>query len=75
MRFNVTLFDKLSLRHRRREAKLEEWHKWFAWYPVIIECQIVWLEVVARRSVMAEYHDMETTEYRLMETYDLSTII
>lgn len=52
MQFNVTLFDKLSLWHRRREANLEEWHTWFAWYPVdVLNHNYRWLEKVGRRRV------------------------
>jgi hypothetical protein len=36
---------------RFRVRNLEEWHPWFAWYPVIIRDEIVWLEVVNRRRV------------------------
>jgi hypothetical protein len=27
----------------------EEWHRWFAWYPVRIGNQRVWLETVERK--------------------------
>ena len=28
-----------------------EWHEWYAWHPIMTDCgQIVWLEVVERRS-------------------------
>lgn len=26
-----------------------QWRKWFAWYPVVVFEQLVWLEVIERR--------------------------
>lgn len=26
-----------------------DWHKWFAWHPVLVESTVVWLEVIERR--------------------------
>lgn len=31
-------------RYRRRL----DWHKWFAWYPVRVGGQVVWLETIER---------------------------
>jgi len=28
-----------------------KWHKWFAWYPVIVGDNEVWLETVERRFI------------------------
>ena len=36
---------------RWRYQPATEWHRWFAWYPVVIEGQWVWLETVERRLV------------------------
>ena len=33
---------------RKERIKTDEiqWHKWFAWYPVILDEYVVWLEMV-----------------------------
>jgi hypothetical protein len=33
----------------RLGRRKEEWARWFAWYPVNVGYQVVWLEVVERR--------------------------
>jgi hypothetical protein len=44
-----------SLSYERRQRRSAwiiarmEWHDWFAWRPVLIEGQTVWLETVQRR--------------------------
>lgn len=25
------------------------WNRWFAWHPVVVNCYLVWLEIVDRR--------------------------
>lgn len=30
-------------------ARISQWHRWFAWYPVRIGSEIYWLETVERR--------------------------
>jgi len=48
----------------------ENWHRWFAWYPVTISGQKVWLEVVERQcgeSIGGDY-----THYRAVATVDSS---
>jgi hypothetical protein len=40
-----------------------KWHRWFAWYPVVVAGQWVWLETVERR----EHRPLvwsDWTEYR-----------
>lgn len=40
------------------EKDKTQWHDWFAWYPVRIGDQVVWLETVQRRgteTVVATY--------------------
>lgn len=34
-----------------RQARLSEWHLWFAWCPVVTDAGVVWLETVWRRGV------------------------
>lgn len=34
-------------------ARLEDWHGWFAWHPVRIGEQIVWLEHIERIGELA----------------------
>jgi hypothetical protein len=34
---------------RWRAKNRANWHRWFAWYPVSIDGQLVWLEIVERR--------------------------
>ena len=43
----------------RKSEKLRQWHVWFAWHPVRIDENIVWLEKVKRRKtgVIYEYWD------------------
>lgn len=39
-------------RYHRRGYHLDQWHRWFAWYPVNVGCdRVVWLETVERRQV------------------------
>lgn len=45
----------------------EEWHEWFAWYPVVIGDDIVWLETVRRRKYRT-YNDYSM--YYLRWEYD-----
>ena len=37
--------------HAARAARIEVWHPWFAWFPVHIGEQRVWLELVWRRCI------------------------
>ena len=41
----------------------QNWHRWFAWHPVQIDHQYVWLEYVYRKGVKAYYG--YKYEYRL----------
>jgi hypothetical protein len=29
----------------------KQWHRWLAWYPVMIDGEYVWLELVQRRLI------------------------
>lgn len=42
-----------------------DWHRWVAWFPVVVDGRIVWLEAVERRIVDVGIHT--TTEYRLTQ--------
>lgn len=34
------------------EARMSEWHNWFAWYPVrISDTELVWLQIVKRKAI------------------------
>lgn len=35
-----------------RVRRLEKWRPWFAWYPVTIDTERVWLEKVYRRTLL-----------------------
>ena len=43
----------------------EDWHGWFAWYPVVVSGQWVWLERLERRD--GETFCGDYTEFRVME--------
>lgn len=43
--------------------KLQQWHRWFAWHPVRLNGECVWLETVERRMTGMFYLDIEF-EYR-----------
>lgn len=38
-------------RKKQRHDAKKEWHRWFAWYPVHIDCthELVWLQYIARK--------------------------
>lgn len=45
MKFNCPKFK--SAEERRKDK--EQWHKWFAWYPIrVIDGSCRWLEIVHR---------------------------
>lgn len=54
---------KIQLKPRKN---LEEWHPWFAWYPVVTENRLwVWLYTVERRQVPgASEYEEDTMVYR-----------
>lgn len=45
-----------------RKIEVEPWAKWFAWHPVKIKGNRVWLRTIYRRRV-ANYSDMERWMY------------
>jgi hypothetical protein len=51
MRF-LTKEGRMRKRHELLTAKYSDWHKWFAWYPVLIfwpRIEYVWLEFIERK--------------------------
>ena len=40
-----------------RIAKMKQWHTWFAWYPVTVGEDRVWLETVLRRGSVHNVSD------------------
>lgn len=46
-----------------------EWHRWFAWRPVLItyngECSLVWLQYIERKR-----SEFVTWDYRLIGSHD-----
>ena len=40
--------------YKERKERLEQWRPWFAWLPVVIDGERVWLEWVYRRTKI--YH-------------------
>jgi hypothetical protein len=38
-----------GIKARKRVLRQMEWHQWFAWYPVWVGPNFVWLETIDRR--------------------------
>lgn len=54
-----------------RKVTIGHWHKWFAWYPVKIHNERVWLKTVYRRKV-TRYVDMDSWSiYEYGTVFDL----
>lgn len=45
----------------------EHWHRWFAWHPVKVGNQYVWLERIYRKAGKADYGGWDW-EYRIEGT-------
>ena len=45
-----------------KQNEYKEWRSWFAWYPVRIGCNYVWLEVIERK--LFAYRSGDDYEYR-----------
>lgn len=57
------------MRWKHKTFDRSEWHKWFAWYPVVIDGENVWLETVERRACFSQpYPDDTIYEYRDRES-------
>jgi hypothetical protein len=57
---------KRKIRVQKRRLAIKEWHKWFAWYPVIIRIENdhnikAWMQYVERKT---EYFWPTEWEYR-----------
>lgn len=69
MKFNcgLTRDEKHTLEWNER-LRRENWHDWFAWYPVqVASCDCRWLEVVQRKLTYCSYYEYSWTkaEYRI----------
>lgn len=58
---------------QERDKRLKKWQRWFAWYPVRIDGQRVWLEYVYRRTTVY-YGGMGDTLFET-EYADLLTML
>jgi hypothetical protein len=45
-----------NIRIRKERERYINWHKHFAWLPVIIKDEVIWLETVERRYPRAGYY-------------------
>jgi hypothetical protein len=74
--------ERLGVRRRRMRFKLPTkcqegdeipWHKWFAWYPISVENEVLWLETVHRKGTVTfdTYSGFPTVrwEYRFLENF------
>lgn len=52
------------MRWKHKTFDQYEWHQWFAWYPVVVECEWVWLERVERRASRRAYPGEIDYEYK-----------
>ncbi len=63
-------WGKTNHEREMKAAKKAEWHRWFAWHPVRLQCGVmVWLAVVERYVSCEDFlYDIEVTrEYRGVE--------
>ena len=44
---------KYPTKEERIDAK-KQWHNWFAWRPVRVRGEIVWLELIERRGLLVD---------------------
>ena len=57
----------------KQKKRLEDWHEWFAWYPVKVHNERVWLKTVYRRCINT-YVDMEDwSRYEYGTIFDVIT--
>ncbi len=51
---------------RRQLKDLSQWHRWFAWHPIVTDCgRLIWLETVERK--ITDLLFVDKTDYRLPE--------
>lgn len=55
----------MRLKQKNREA----WHMWFAWYPITVKSEIIWLECVERHRYISMCTGDCYYEYRLPQYY------
>ena len=60
-------------RHALREHSRSEWHRWFAWRPVVVVTEDgsenwVWLEIVERKWGASKYTGQRKWRYRPAES-------
>lgn len=55
------------------ERDLREWHRWFAWRPVLVDRTWVWLETVERRLFYS--YACTCRYYRFPPTLDLADLV
>ena len=48
-----------------RIARERAWHRWYAWHPIRVGEQLVWLEIVERK--ITPVFEGEIHDYRLIE--------
>jgi hypothetical protein len=63
MRWRSIRYRLFWAAYDRRKAR-EQWHSWFAWRPVRVEMDGVWLETVERRYFDCAFY-RSPWEYRL----------
>jgi hypothetical protein len=51
--------EERMLRHEARK----QWHEWFAWHPIFIEHELVWLETVERKRCYPEHVSLYITPW------------
>lgn len=56
----------------RKPNPYNAWRRWFAWYPVRVDDQMVWWEYVERRR--ARLQNLHLDPHRAMESPDLSYV-
>lgn len=51
-----------------RHQRLKRWHRWFAWRPIRLYGECIWLEAVERRGQYCDYYGGWDWEYRILST-------
>lgn len=61
----------------RSKRTIHHWHVWFAWYPVTVSGEVVWLEKVERRGdkFNKSFSPVRTFEYRNPDRYDMKKVL
>lgn len=40
---------KFGMTYAQRLVQLQDWHPWFAWHPVRVDRELIWLERIERK--------------------------